>query len=245
MAMAKAALCPNCDKQEGIVPCLGCNKTFCVKHFQTHRQNLSIELEHVVTRRNMLQEYYFNTAAPTLDPTKFDAWNTIDEWEQTMKKEIGRTADQARKQLDVYSQQSRSRIEQQLNQMTEIIQQKMERENFMEEDIEKLTQQIDQMEEGIQTNKYHPQIEIVSQPIDWNTSMQVTLVVENKPTIEEPVIPPPLTAPVVTSKPKYPPSLQRKCFTCGSDTWQKECKCCAHVYCGWHLKRHAIEAKKQ
>jgi excinuclease UvrABC ATPase subunit len=247
MAMASTGLCPNCDKQEGIVPCLGCKKIFCVKHFQIHRQNLSVELEYVVTRRNTLQEYYCDRIASTLDPTKFDAWNTIDEWEQAMKEQVGRTADQARKQLDMYSKQSRSQIEQQLNQMTENIQQKMERENFIEEDIEKLTQQIDQMEEGIQNNKYHPQIEIISQPIDWNASLQVKLLVENVPKIEQqekPPTPPPVTAPVVTPKPKYPPSIQHKCYTCGTGTWQKECKCCAHIYCGWHLKRHAIESKK-
>lgn len=238
--MATNSLCPNCDKQEGIVPCLGCKKVFCVKHFQTHRQNLFVELENVVTRRNTIQEYYYNTVASTFDPTKFDTWNTIDEWEQKMKEEIGRTADEARKQLDLYSKQSRNQIEQQLNHITENIQQKMERENFIEEDIEKLTNDIDKIEQGFQTNKYHPQIEILTQPIDWNTSIQVKLIVENEPPIEKqeksPVI--------VNSKPKYPPSIQQKCYTCGMDTWQKECKCCAHVYCGWHLKRHAIESKK-
>jgi excinuclease UvrABC ATPase subunit len=246
MAMATTGLCPNCDKQEGIVPCLGCKKVFCVKHFQIHRQNLSVELENVVTRRNTLQEYYFNTIAQTFEPTKLDSWNTIDEWEQEMKEQIGKTADEARKQLDMYSKQSRNRIEHQLNQITESIQQKMERENFIEEDIEKLTHQIDQIEEGIQNNKYHPRIEIISQQIDWNASMQVKLLVENEPTIikqEQPPTPP-LVAPVVTQKPKYPPSIQRKCHTCGTDTWQKECKCCGQTYCGWHLKRHAIDLKK-
>jgi len=241
--MATSTLCPNCDKQEGIVPCLGCKKIFCVKHFQTHRQNLSVELEHVVTRRNTLQEYYFNRIAPTFDPTKLDAWDTIDQWEQEIKEQARRTADEARKQLDIYSKQSRTQIEHQLNQITETIQQKMERENFMEEDIEKLTHQIDQLEEGIQNNKYHPQIEIISQPIDWNKSIQVKLFIENQPKIEEPLIPSSAT-PVVTTKPKYPPSIQRKCDTCGTDTWQKECKCCGHTYCGWHLNRHGTKSKK-
>ena len=246
MAMATTGLCPNCDKQEGIVPCLGCKKVFCVKHFQIHRQNLSVELENVVTRRNTLQEYYCNTLAAALDPTKLDAWNTVDEWEQAMKQQVGKAADQVRQQLDVYAKQSRSQIEQQLNQMTETIQQKMERENFVEEDIEKLSQQIDRMEEGFQHRKYHPQIEIISQPIDWDSSVQAKLVLENEPKIEKPPSPLPPSVPisVVTPKPKYPPSIQRKCYTCGTDTWQKECKCCAQVYCGWHLKRHAMETKK-
>lgn len=245
--MATTNLCPNCDKQEGIVPCLGCKKVYCVKHFQIHRQKLFVELEDVVTRRNTLQEYYYNIVVPTFDPTKFDSWNTIDEWEQKMKEQIGKTADQARKQLNIYSKQSQNQIEQQLNQITENIQEKMERENFIEDDVEKLTDQINDIEHGIQNNKYHPQIEIISQPIDWNTSMQVKLIVEDKPTIEkqEKPLTPPLIAPVVvTSKPKYPPSVQHKCYTCGTDTWQKECKCCAHVYCGWHLKKHAVDSKK-
>lgn len=250
MAMAGTTnLCPNCDKQEGIVPCLGCKQTFCVKHFQIHRQNLSVELENVITRRNTLQEYYSNRIVPTFEPARLDAWTSVDEWEQAMKIEIARTADEARKQLGIYSEQSRTQIERQLSQMTESIQQKLERENFMEDDIAKLTQQIDQLEESIQTEKYLPRIEVVSQPIDWNATVQVKLLVENQETIEKKVetpvdVPPPVPEPAVTPKSKYPPSVQRKCFTCGTETWQKECKCCAHTYCGWHLKRHAIETKK-
>ncbi|CAF0812015.1 unnamed protein product [Rotaria sordida] len=243
--MATTMLCPDCDKQEGIVPCLGCKNVFCVKHFQIHRQNLSLELEHVVTRRNTLQEYYFNTIVPTFEPTKFEAWNIIDQWEQDIKEQARQIADQARKQLDQYSQQSRTQIEHKLNQITETIQQKMERENFLEEDIEKLTHQIDEIDEGFQNKKYYPRIEIISQPIDWNPSIQVKLLVENESINEKPKPPtPPPIVPVVPSKPKYQPSIQQKCYTCGTDTWQKECKCCSHIYCGWHLKRHLIDSKK-
>ncbi|CAF3537194.1 unnamed protein product [Rotaria socialis] len=249
--MATTTLCPDCDKQEGIVPCLGCKKIFCVKHFQIHRQNLSVELENVVTRRNTLQEYYFNTVASSFDPTKFEAWSAVDEWEQKIKEQARQIAGEARKQLDAHSKQSRTQIENRLNQMTETIQQKMERENFVEEDIEKLTHEIDQIEEGMQNNKFHPRIEIISEPIDWKASLQVKLVIENEPKnekIKPSTSPPPPSlssvAPVVSSKANYPPSVQRKCFTCGADTWQKECKCCSHTYCGWHLKRHANESKK-
>ncbi|CAF0831719.1 unnamed protein product [Rotaria sp. Silwood1] len=247
MAMATTVLCPDCDKQEGIVPCLGCKKIFCVKHFQTHRQNLSLELEHVVTRRNTLQEHYYNTIAPTFEPTKLEAWNTIDQWEQEIKEQARQIADEARKQLDQYSKQSRTQIEHKLNQITETIQQKMERENFIEEDIEKLVHQIDEIDEGLQNKKYYPHIEIISQPIDWNASIQVKLLQENESTNEKSKpssSPPPIASPVVSSKPKYPSSIQRKCYTCGTDTWQKECKCCGHTYCGWHLKRHTIDSKK-
>lgn len=250
--MVTVALCPDCEKQEGIVPCLGCKKVFCVKHFQTHRQNLSLELENVVTRRNTLQEYYFNTIAPTLDPTKFETWNTIDEWEQQIKEQVRLIADEARKQVDTYAKQSRSQIESKLNQMTEVIQQKMERENFVEEDVEKLNHQIDQIEEDFQNKKFYPQMEIISEPVDWKSAIQVKLIVENEPKNEKPrpTTPPPQISssssnvPAVSPKPNYPPSVQRKCFTCGTDTWQKECKCCGQTYCGWHLKRHANTSKK-
>ena len=245
MAMVTVTLCPNCDKQEGIVPCLGCKKVFCLKHFQNHRQNLSVELENVVSRRNMLQEDYFTTVAETFDPTKLGAWNTIDEWEQGIKEQARRIADEARQQLDLYFKQSCAQIEKKLNKITETIQQKMERENFMEEDIEKLTNQLDQIEDDIRNNKYHPRVEISSHPIDWKASMQVKLLAEDGPKIEEqnPPTPSPV-AQVVSPKPKYPPSLQRKCYTCGADTWQKECKCCGHTYCGWHLKRHVVVSRR-
>lgn len=249
MAMAATGLCPNCDKQEGIVPCLGCKKIFCVKHFQIHRQNLSIELEDVITRRNLLQEFYSNRIVPTFEPARLDAWTSVDEWEQAMKLEIAKTADQARKQVEVHAQESRAQMERQLSQMTETIQQKLERENFMEDDIANLSKQIDQIEDIIQNKKYLPPIEVVSSPFDWNAAIEVKLIVEKEATTkkrdeQQPVIPPAVTEPSVVAKPKYSPSVQRKCFTCGTETWQKECKCCAHVYCGWHLKRHAIETKK-
>ena len=244
--MATAVLCPECDKQEGIVPCLGCKKVFCVKHFQTHRQNLSVDLENVVTRRNTLQEYYYSTIAATLEPTKLAAWKTIDEWEHEVQAQVRRTADEARKQLGAFSQQSQAKIEQQLKNITEDIQRKMERENFIEDDIEKLAHQIDGIEDGIRDNKYHPQIEIVSQPVDWTTVIQVNLQAEphSKTNNEEKLPTPTAATPVATPKPDYPRSIQRKCFSCGRDTWQKDCKCCNQVYCGWHMNRHSPSSKK-
>lgn len=245
--MATASvLCPNCDKQEGIVPCLGCKQVFCVKHFQSHRQNLFVELENVVTRRNTLQEHYYDSIAPTFDATKLDAWTDIDEWEQQIHEQVRRTAEQARKQLSDYAHQSRTHVEQQLNRLTEHIQQKMERENFVEEDITKLTEQIDQIEDELNNNRHHPRVQLVSEPINWTTSMQVKRLVDQETPAEkiETVLTPP-PAPAVPCQPKYLPSVQRKCHTCGTDTWQKECKCCAHTYCGWHLKRHSLESKKR
>ena len=249
--MATKVLCPNCDKQEGIVPCLGCKQTFCVKHFQIHRQNLSVELEHIVSRRNALQEHYFNNVIQTFEPNKIDVWMDIDQWEVQLHEQVKRTADEARKRLSDFSHQSQVKLEQTLQQMTEEIQQKMERENFMEEDITNLTHQIDQLEDDLSHNRYHPQIHLVSQPIPWDTVIQVKNEEEQQPSNNEqnekvPTPPPEpvLGQSVASHRPKYPPSIQRKCYTCGTETWQKECKCCAHTYCGWHLKRHAVETKK-
>ena len=250
ITMATTALCPDCDKQEGIVPCLGCKQTFCVKHFQIHRQNLFVELENTVCRRNALQEHYYSHVVQTFEPTKIDAWTDVDQWEAEMHEQVRRTADEARKKLGELCDQSRMKLEQSLQQMTEQIQQKMERENFVEEDIEKLTRDIDQMEDDLNHQRYHPQVTLSAQPIPWDTVMQVKLkmkeetIPDNKQADKVPLPSESSPAPSGASKPKYPPSVQRKCFTCGTDTWQKECKCCGHTYCGWHLKRHAVETKK-
>ena len=248
--MATKVLCPNCDKQEGIVPCLGCQKTFCVKHFQIHRQNLFVELENIVCRRNALQEHYYNNVIKTFEANKSDTWTDIDQWEAEMHEQVRRTADEARKKLGTFTDESRMKLEHQLQQMTEQIQQKMERENFIEQDIEKLDHDVTQMEDDLNDQRYHPQLYLESQPIQWDTALQVKIRSNDENQLKDDksnnvsTSSEPSPASSTVTKPKYPPSLQRKCFTCGAETWQKECKCCAHTYCGWHLKRHIVETKK-
>ena len=244
--MATSVLCPNCDKQVGIVPCIGCKQTYCVHHFQVHRQNLSVELEHVVNRRNALHQQYQSGCLDAFNPRRLDAWTSIDDWEREMNEQVKRTADEARQQLDRLTHDARDGIEQEFHHLTAQIQQKMERENFLETDIERLNDQLDQMEESIRENRYRPRVKLVCQPIDWNTSLQVKVTGGDEPKARraETVLPTPPSTTTVTSKTKHPPSIQRKCHTCGTDTWQRECKCCGNAYCGWHLKRHCAETKK-
>lgn len=241
--MASPALCPHCDKQEGIVPCLGCQQRFCVKHFQVHRQNLFTELENVVARRNNFQADYLTNVVQTFHPSQTEIGADIDQWEEQMHEQVKRVADRARQQLDQQLQQSKIKLEQELQSMTAEIQQRIDKENFFEEDINRLTRQIDQIERVIREKNYFPNLSLKTEPIQWDSTLEVK---ENR---DEPV---PVVQPIIesdsnassSSKAKYSPSVQRKCYTCGAETWQKECKCCSHVYCGWHLKRHMTENKK-
>ena len=243
--MATSVLCPDCDKQVGIVSCIGCKQTFCVQHFQVHRQNLSAELEHVINRRNALHERYQSGCLDAFSSKTSDAWTSIDDWERQMNEQVKRRADETRQQLDRFTHDARNGVEQRFQQLTEQIQQNVEHENFLETDVERLNQQLDQIEESIQQNGYRLRVTLVCQPIDWNTSMQVKVSDGDTPKMgkAETVLPrAPLTS-VATSKTKHPPSIQRKCHACGTDTWQRECRCCGNAYCGWHLKRHCAETK--
>jgi DNA anti-recombination protein RmuC len=141
--MAARVLCPDCEQQEGIVPCLGCKQTFCTKHFQVHRQKLSFELKKIVDQQNILQESYQNTLVQTCDPTTFDAWTTIDQWEEDIHAQVRQAADNARQQLGDHADRSRQRLEQEWNLMTEHLQQRIETDNYLEQDIEKIGHRFD------------------------------------------------------------------------------------------------------
>ena len=45
--------CVKCDKGGGIAMCSGCQQWFCIKHFNEHRQELAIEMDHVGEEHNL------------------------------------------------------------------------------------------------------------------------------------------------------------------------------------------------
>lgn len=241
--MATANICPNCDKKTGIVPCLGCEKHFCVKHFQVHRQNLFSELENLVARRNNLQEEFFDEINGDFQPQNCPTSNEIDRWEEKLHEQIRQIAQRARQQIENEFQTSKVKLNGDLKSLTENLQSKMDGENFLEPDINRLAADIDQIEERLREKSFYPKFDFQEKPIDLNATIDLRIRREEKKKEENPPVSSSTTNSTVT-KVKITPSLQKKCSLCGTDTWQKECKCCSQVFCGWHLKRHEKETKK-
>jgi hypothetical protein len=50
--------CVICDKEKGSFKCEGCLQTFCNKHFNDHRQELSIKLYEIEVNRDFLWQTF-------------------------------------------------------------------------------------------------------------------------------------------------------------------------------------------
>lgn len=86
--------CFSCGKNNGLFKCEGCQKTFCVSHVQTHRQQLNQQLEEIVveydTLRNTFQE-------DSNDENHRIA--SVDGWEQQSIEKIRRIANKFRQEI--------------------------------------------------------------------------------------------------------------------------------------------------
>ena len=151
-------------KKNGIIKCDGCSSRFCSDHFPLHRQELQTRLELLCSDRD---QYHHELTHRSTDSTELLA--QIDHWEREILEHIKKTANIARDRIQELSAAQNSSHE--LEQFSEELRRRKESEDYFEDDIERLEQQLEQIKIN---SKRLPEIDISYTSIDWNTIIQVT-----------------------------------------------------------------------
>ncbi|UJR15774.1 hypothetical protein I4U23_002708 [Adineta vaga] len=128
--------CSKCMKGSGVAICDGCQQSFCIKHFTDHRQELShqleiIGLEHDMFRKD-LDQY---DSEPTL-------LNRIDTWEQESIAKIQTVAETARTNMRELLDEHKEEMKTSVRKITDELQSCRESYDYTENDIEKWSQQL-------------------------------------------------------------------------------------------------------
>ncbi|CAF1010277.1 unnamed protein product [Didymodactylos carnosus] len=91
-ASVSKEVCKGCE--QGVFTCTGCKSTFCKPHFEEHRQQLSVEFEHMIYDYDMLQQQLLSdqSIAKSYDILV----ERIDKWEVETAKCVREAAKRAR-----------------------------------------------------------------------------------------------------------------------------------------------------
>jgi hypothetical protein len=151
-------------KKNGIIKCDECSSRFCSDHFPIHRQELETRLELLCSERD---QFHQETTHRSIDP--IELLTQIDRWEEQTLAQVKKTASNARDRIRQLSATKSSNRE--LEQFSEELRRRKESEDYFEDDIQRLKQQLEQIK--IQSKKLS-KIDISHKTIDWETIIQVT-----------------------------------------------------------------------
>ncbi|CAF2371840.1 unnamed protein product [Rotaria sp. Silwood2] len=138
--------CIKCSKGAGITTCNGCQQTYCINHFNEHRQELANQMENIGQKRDLLRQ--------TLDEniTEHPLFCQINTWEQESINKIHIAADTARAELRELLDQTKTELEKSINQLTEELRSSREFDDYTEMDIKKWTQQLRKLRKTLKSS---------------------------------------------------------------------------------------------
>ncbi|CAF4758252.1 unnamed protein product [Rotaria sp. Silwood1] len=162
--------CSICNKPSIKYFCIGCKQHFCPKDFKGHEQQLSIKFDNEIVRSH---DELLNQIQKLEKSNNFssDLVTQIEEWKKTTINKIEKAAEKAHHELIELIHKQRIKIRKQLETITKEIRCRREEENFLENDIVRLKQNLNEIQETLQqlfrkdTNKA---IIVDNDQIDWN-----------------------------------------------------------------------------
>jgi hypothetical protein len=143
-AMVQKKPCSKCGKGTGIFTCDGCQQSFCRKHSEEHRQELTIQMdnigqEHDVLHREADKE---NNSHPLL--------SHINVWERESINKIEQVAEQARVDLKQLIDQRKQEFKTTMNRLTDELQSSRESEDYTELDLNRWTNQLNELRQNLE-----------------------------------------------------------------------------------------------
>jgi polyhydroxyalkanoate synthesis regulator phasin len=140
-------LCIKCDKEnKAVFKCGGCLQDFCFIHGSDHRQHLGKILDEVVNTHDLFRQTLIEQ---TTDLKNHASMQEIDEWEHDSIKKIQQTAEEVRQLLLKHTTEHFTKIEVQLSNLTDQLQQSRTNDDFIETDLRRWKDELDRLREEL------------------------------------------------------------------------------------------------
>ncbi|CAM4821056.1 unnamed protein product [Rotaria magnacalcarata] len=167
--------CSICEKNAAMCNCIGCKAFFCIKHFNEHRQQLSMQFDHdVVKAHDELLEYI--NQMKQLNNSPSDLFSTIDQWEISTIEIAKRTADRARDQLTQLLNNEKETLQKQFDSLTQEIRSRRAEDEFAENDLRQFRAKINKLQQSFKQLARPNNINVIASQIgqvDWNRLISV------------------------------------------------------------------------
>jgi hypothetical protein len=135
--------CSVCRKQLGSSYCTGCGAYYCMKDFKSHRGVLFNEMDAIIADRNDLQDKIIKAAQ--YSDSRGPLFHQIDEWQNITMGKVKHVADQARQQVAKLLINKRMKLNSDFKRFSQDLIYFRETENFVENDLTRLKEQIHQL----------------------------------------------------------------------------------------------------
>jgi chromosome segregation ATPase len=143
MARARGEIrCATCDKGKGAFRCEGCQQLFCFDHLRDHREQLSVQLEHIEGDHDLLRQ---TLTEKTHNPQKHLLIKQIDQWEKDSINKIQQTAKECRQILLQHTTEYINQIEINLTKLTDQLRETRQENDFNEIDLNEFKQKLTQL----------------------------------------------------------------------------------------------------
>ncbi|CAF1058353.1 unnamed protein product [Rotaria sordida] len=181
--VAESNPCSICQKSTAKFLCVGCNTYFCSKHFKEHEQKLSTKFDHEIIKSHdeLLVQIQKLEKSNYLS---LDLFIQIEQWRKITIDKVEKAAERARHELIELFDKQKIIITKQLEPVTKEIHSRRDEDDFIESDIHRLRQQINEIQRSLQqligkdTTKT---IIVEDDKIDWNRIIYIEDKQQNLP----------------------------------------------------------------
>lgn len=133
--------CVKCDKGGGVATCGGCQRWFCAKHFNEHRQELATDMDHLGEEHDLLQRDL------SQNDNAHDLLSCVSDWEQKSIKKIQAAAEQARMDIQKHLDYNKQQMQMSLGRMTDELRSSRQSDDYTEIDLKKWLERIKELRE--------------------------------------------------------------------------------------------------
>ena len=187
--MATIKSCSKCEKGRGTFFCVGCEKYFCKKCHEEHRNDMANQLEGFVEKRNQL--YGQITEATKGENFSSPLLIEIENWKTETIRKVEKIAEQAKQRAIELLNLKCKEIKSEFEKFSQELVRLRETEDFVEFDLESLTQVVNQLNQMLKKPREQPEIELCkeqSDRIEWDTLIYIRekTPVTSKPSRPEP-----------------------------------------------------------
>jgi hypothetical protein len=135
--------CCKCDKGGATFTCDGCRQSFCLKHASDHREELSQQIDNIGQQHDILKRDIDQQS------TNETLLAQIGRWEEESIAKIRFSAAEARTDLKRLTEESKSRLNGLLNQLSNELRRNREDDSFTENDISQWMKQLEKLRKDL------------------------------------------------------------------------------------------------
>jgi hypothetical protein len=172
--MAASKSCSKCEKGRGTFFCVGCEAYFCRRCYEQHRQEMANHLEGFFGHHNELrQQINKETEEKNFDSSLMIE---IEDWQTKTIEKVKRVAEQAKQQVVKLLNSKKTEIKSEFEKFSEELIQLKENDDFLEYDLERLKQTVDQLNQKLKELSKQPEIKLCkeqSDQIEWDTLIYI------------------------------------------------------------------------